>query len=31
MNVVYLTDDEYKALLAERKAKAATAAASRTR
>jgi hypothetical protein len=31
MNVVYLTDDEYKALLAERKAKAASAAASRTR
>ena len=29
MNVVYLTDDEYNALLAERKAKAATATAER--
>jgi len=31
MNVVYLTDDEYKALVAERKAKAAKAAPTSTR
>jgi mono/diheme cytochrome c family protein len=31
MNVVYLTDDEYKALLAERKAKAEKAAPNQTR
>jgi len=31
MNVVYLTDDEYKVLLAERKAKAAKAAPNSTR
>ena len=31
MNVVYLTDDEYKALLAERKAKAEKAAPTSTK
>jgi hypothetical protein len=31
MNVVYLTDDEYKALLAERKAKAEKVAPNQTR
>jgi hypothetical protein len=31
MNVVYLTDDEYKALVAERKAKAAKAAPTSTK
>jgi hypothetical protein len=31
MNVVYLTDDEYKALVAERKAKAEKAAPNSTR
>jgi hypothetical protein len=31
MNVVYLTDEEYNALLAERKAKEQTASVSQTR